>query len=312
MSESQPITKIGPYDIEHEVGAGGLGRVFRSVDPRTGRPVAVKILHAKYQESRKFLGIFHRELLIVARLKHKHIVEFIDANFDPPNCYIVTEFIEGWSLYKLMRHCGKMPPLVSLCIAIDILQGIDYLHLHDTIHSDLSSPNVLISNSGKVLLTDFGLACSGDLENYKNYMVGTPGYYSPEHIAEAGVVPQSDLYCVGLLLFEMLTGEKAVKASKKRDEIMSSMKDIDFSAVLCDDRRLQSSLRSFLKKALNYRVSGRCQNAETMIMDIYRILKRYNIRYSRYAIRQYLADGSLAAPLPDEHIQDIYAGFKKT
>ncbi len=250
MSSPEPVTKIGPYVVEYEVGSGGLGRVFRSTDPKTGRAVAVKILHDRYQESRKFLGIFHRELLIVARLKHKHIVEYIDASFDPPNCYIVTEFIDGWSLYKMMRHFGKVPPLVALCVAIDILQGIDYLHLHDTIHSDLSSPNVLISNTGKVLLTDFGLACNGEVENYKNYMVGTPGYYSPEHVVESSITPQSDLYCVGLLLFEMVTGEKAVKASKKREEILSSMKNIDFSAIRCDDRRMQSMLRNLLKKAL--------------------------------------------------------------
>ncbi|MFY7929463.1 MAG: serine/threonine protein kinase [Oligoflexus sp.] len=311
MSAPDPVIKIGPYPVEYEVGAGGLGRVFRSTDPRTGRVVAVKILHDRYQESRKFLGIFHRELLIVARLKHKHIVEFVDANFDPPNCYIVTEFVDGWSLYKLMRHFGKVPPLVALCITIDILQGIDYLHLHDTIHSDLSAPNVLISNTGKVLLTDFGLACNGEIENYKNYMVGTPGYYSPEHVVEAAIVPQSDLYCVGLLLFEMMTGEKAVKASKKREEILAAMKDIDFSAVRCDDRKMQSLVKAFLKKALKYRSGSRYVNAESMIVDIYKILKRYNIRYSRYAIRQFLADGEVAAPLPEKYIQDIYAGFKR-
>jgi serine/threonine protein kinase len=311
MSSAEPVTKIGPYIIEYEVGAGGLGRVFRSTDPRTGRAIAVKILHDRYQESRKFLGIFHRELLIVARLKHKHIVEYIDANFDPPNCYIVTEFIDGWSLYKMMRHCGRLPPLVGMCVAIDILQGIDYLHLHDTIHSDLSSPNVLISNSGKVLLTDFGLACNGEVENYKNYMVGTPGYYSPEHVAESSISPQSDLYCVGLLLFEMVTGEKAVKASKKREEILYSMKNIDFSAIRCDDRRMQSMLRNFLKKALKFKMGGRYKNAESMIVDVYKILKRFEIRYSRYAIRQYLADGKLAAPLPDKYVQDIYAGYER-
>jgi serine/threonine protein kinase len=311
MSSPEPVTKIGPYVVEYEVGSGGLGRVFRSTDPKTGRAVAVKILHDRYQESRKFLGIFHRELLIVARLKHKHIVEYIDASFDPPSCYIVTEFIDGWSLYKMMRHFGKVPPLVALCVAIDILQGIDYLHLHDTIHSDLSSPNVLISNTGKVLLTDFGLACNGEVENYKNYMVGTPGYYSPEHVVESSITPQSDLYCVGLLLFEMVTGEKAVKASKKRDEILSSMKDIDFSAIRCDDRRMQSMLRSLLKKALKYKLGSRYKNAESMIVDVYKILKRFDIRYSRYAIRQFLADGELAAPLPEKYIQDIYAGYER-
>ena len=311
MSSAAPVTKIGPYIIEAEVGSGGLGRVFRSTDPRTGRVIAIKILHDKYQESRKFLGIFHRELLIVSRLKHKHIVEYIDANFDPPNCYIVTEFVDGWSLYKMMRHFGRMPPLVALCIAIDILQGIDYLHLHDTIHSDLSSPNVLVSNSGKVLVTDFGLACNGEVENYKNYMVGTPGYYSPEHVMESSIIPQSDLYCVGLLLFEMVSGEKAVQASKNRQEIMTLMKNIDFNAIRSDDRRLQAQLRSFLKKTLNYKVGSRIKNAESMIVEIYKILKRYEIRYSRYAIRQYLADSELASPLPDKFIQDIYAGFER-
>lgn len=309
MSAPLSVDKIGPYVIESEVGSGGLGRVFRSTDPKTGQPVAVKILHDKYQESRKFLGIFHRELLTVSRLKHKHVVEFIDANFDPPNCYIVTEFIDGWSLYKIMRHFGRVPPLVAMCIAIDVLQGIDYLHLHDTIHSDLSSPNVLVSNTGKILVTDFGLACNGELENYKNYMVGTPGYYSPEHVVEAAIVPQSDLYCVALLLFEMICGEKAVKASKNRDEIQASMKDIDFSAVRCDDKKMQAGLRSFLKKALKYKPGSRYQNAESMIMDLYRILKRYDIRYSRYAIRQFLADGQLSAPLPEKFSQNIYVGF---
>lgn len=311
MGTSEPVSKIGPYVVESEVGSGGLGRVFRSTDPRTGRSVAVKILHDRYQESRKFLGIFHRELLIVSRLKHKHIVEYIDASFDPPNCYIVTEFIDGWSLYKLMRHFGRFPPLVALCIAIDILQGIDYLHLHDTIHSDLSSPNVLVSNSGKVLLTDFGLACDVELENYKNYMVGTPGYYSPEHVIEAAIMPQSDLYCVGLLLFEMVTGEKAVKPSKKREEILSAMKDIDINLVRCDDRRMQTMLRNFLRTALKFRPSSRYPNAESMIVDIYEILKRYGIRYSRYSIRQFLADGELASPLEDKYKQLIYTGYQR-
>ncbi len=311
MSASDPVEKIGPYVIEQEVGAGGLGRVFRSKHPVTGQAVAVKILHDKYQESKKFLGIFHRELLIVARLKHKHIVAFVDANFDPPNCYIVSEFIDGWSLYKVMRHFGRIPPLVSLCIAIDILQGVDYLHLHDTIHSDLSSPNVLISNNGKVLVTDFGLACNGDVENYKNYMVGTPGYYSPEHIAQTSIINQSDLYCVGLLIFEMISGEKAVKASKDRNEIIQSMKNIDFNAIQTDDKKMQQMIRALAKGSLRFKPMWRYRNAESMIIDIYKILKKFDIRYSRYAIRQFLADHDMASPVSEKNKQDIYQGYNK-
>ncbi len=301
--------KIGKYDIDYEVGAGGLGKVYKAFDEDTNRPVAVKVLHEKYQKSKRFLGIFHRELLIVARLKHKHIVEFLDANYKPPNCYIVSEFVDGWSLYRLIRQMKKIPPLVALAIAIDILQGIDYLHLHDTIHSDLSSPNVLISRMGRVLLTDFGLACSGEIENYKNYMVGTPGYYSPEHITDAPILPQSDIYCVGLLIFEMITGEKAVKATKNREEILHNMKNIDFSKIRCTERRLQNQIRSLCKKALRFRVGRRTKSAEKMIYDIYKILNKYSIRYSRHAIHQMLADNGLSLAIPEKYHQEIFRGY---
>ncbi len=302
--------KLKNYRLIAEVGAGGLGRVFRAVDERTGRTVAIKILHKKYQLSKRFLGIFHRELLIVSRLRHKHIVEFIDSNFDPPECYIVSEFVDGWSLHTLQKHFGRLPPLVALSITIDMLQGIDYLHLHDTIHSDLSSPNVMVDKSGRVLVMDFGLACQEEVEDYKNYMVGTPGYYSPEHISDSPIVPQSDLYCVGLLLYEMLTGKKAVPAGKSRHEIMAAMKDIDFSRIVCSDKKMESLLRSLLKKTLKVNPTWRIKSAERMLLEVFKILRRYKIRYARYAIHQFLMDKKMAPPTPlKKPPQNIYYGF---
>lgn len=278
------------------------------MDENTGHTVAVKVLHARFQTNRKRLGYFHRELLIASRLKNKHIVEFVDANFEPPNCYIVTEFVDGWSLHHIMRVVKKFPPLVALSIAIDMLQGIDYLHLHDMIHSDLSSPNVLIDKGGRVLVTDFGLAFQENIEDYKNYVVGTPGYYSPEHISESRIIPQSDLYCVGLLLYEMLTGKKAVPASRNRKEILHYMKRVDYKAVVSSERKLQKGLRKLLKKALKINPNRRLETAEAMVFEIYKILRQYNIRYARYAIWQFLADHELTTPLPPDRQQDIYHG----
>ncbi|MBF0440914.1 MAG: serine/threonine protein kinase [Oligoflexales bacterium] len=307
--ERCPI-KIEHYRITSEIGAGGLGLVYKAIDERSGRTVAIKVLHKKYQKNPRFLGIFHRELIIVSRFKHKNIVEFISANFDPPNCYIVSEFIDGWSLYSLMKTCGPIPPLVALCIGIDILQGLDYLHLHDTIHSDLSSPNVLIDKSGRVLLTDFGLACQEEVEDYKNYMVGTPGFYSPEHITDTSIVPQSDIYCLALLIYEMMAGRKAVPASNKRHEVFNNMKNIDFENIPCTDRRMKISIVSMLKKALHINPAKRFKNTEQMIIFIYKILKKYEIRFSRYAIRQYLIDYKLSKrKSSNKETQDIYNGY---
>lgn len=302
--------QIKNYQVLNEIGAGGLGKVFKAIDPRTGRLVAIKVLHSRYQQSPRFLGIFHRELLIVSRLKHKHIVEYIDSNFQPPNCYIVAEFVDGYSLHALMKAAGKFPPLVGLAVAFDILQGIDYLHLHDTIHSDLSSPNVLIDKSGRVMVTDFGLACQQEVEDYKSYMVGTPGYYSPEHITDSGIVPQSDIYCVGLLIYEMLTGGKAVPASKDRKEILRNMKKIDLNMVNTTDRKLTALIRRLLKETFAINPKSRIPSAEAMMFLIYRILNKHNIRYARYAIRQFMIDKKLAPQVSEQQKQDIYFGME--
>lgn len=301
--------QLGRYKIIEEVGVGGLGRVFKGIDERTGRTVAVKVLHEKFMNNRKFLGIFHRELLIMASLHHKHIVSYLDSRFEPPLCYIVTEFIEGWSGYALFKKTGRMPPLVALCILIDMLQGIDHLHLHDTIHSDLSAANYLVENTGRVLVTDFGLACKYEIEDYKNYMVGTPGYYSPEHITESSIVPQTDIYCAGLILFELIAGQKAVPASTDRKKVIESMKRIEFRHIASSDPRLEMMLRKFLKKALNPVPSKRFASADQMMFACYEILKKFRIRYARHAIKQFLVDKGLTKGPFGNQEQDIYVGF---
>lgn len=301
--------KLGHYSIIEEVGMGGLGRVFKAVDHRTGNIVAIKMLHDRFIRSRRFLGIFHRELLIFSRLHHKNIVSYHEGSFEPPNCYIVTEFVDGLSLYALNKRVGKIPPLVALCIAMEILQGIDYLHLHDTIHSDLSSPNVLIDHTGRVLVTDFGLAAEKEIEDYKNYMVGTPGYYSPEHISEVPIETMTDLYCTGLILFEMIAGGRAVEAKEDRNKIMAQMKRIPFGKISVADWRMQSMIRKVLKAALQFHASKRVQTAEELMYAIYTILRRYNIRYSKHAIQQFLFDRGLSKTFEGKP-QDIYQGFK--
>ncbi len=309
--QSQFPKDLGFYRLMEEVGAGGLGRVFKAVDRRTGKIVALKILHDKLTFNKKFLGIFHRELLIMASLHHKHIVSYLDSYFHPPVCYIVTEFVEGWSGYALLKKVGRMPPVVALCILIDMLQGIDHLHLHETIHSDLSAANYLVDKNGRVLVTDFGLSCRFEIEDYKNYMIGTPGYYSPEHVSNISIVPQTDIYCVGLIGYELLTGTKAVPASNDRNQIVKDMKNIDFSRIESSIPKMESKLRKIFIKALCFNASRRYSSADQLIVALYDILKRSNIRFARHAIRQFLAEKGLSSSAPRELDQDIHFGSRK-
>lgn len=310
VAQNQPV-RFGHYRILHEVGVGGLGKVFKALDERTGQTVAIKLLHERFTTSRKFLGIFHRELLTVSRLYNKHIVGYLDSHFEPPKCFIVTEFVDGWSLYALMKRVNRLPPLVALCIFMDMLQGIDYLHLHDTIHSDLSSPNVMLDKSGRVMVTDFGLSCQIDVEDYKNYMVGTPGYYSPEHVTSNAIVPQTDIYCAGLILHEMISGEKAVIASSDRKKVISSMKRVSVDLIRCKDRKLQSYLRKLVKGTLQYNTSKRTPSTEVLMYQTYKILKYFNIRYARHGIKKFLIDCGLTAGPFTGNDQDIYYGTER-
>jgi len=301
--------QLGPYRLVQEVGAGGVGRVFRAIDERNGRTVAVKILHDSLLRDPKRLGHFHRELLIMASFNHRHIVSYLDSYFDPPNCYIVTEFIEGWSGYNLYKKTGRMPPIVALCILIDILKGIDYLHLHNTIHSDLSAANYLVETNGRVALTDFGLSIKQEIEDYKNYSLGTPGYYAPEHITGSGITPKTDLYCAGLILYELMVGQKAVPATKDSSKNLANMKKINFGIIQTTDPKMTKKIRALLEKALAFNPSRRFSAADEMMWAAYEIVKLYNIRFARYAINQYLVDKALVKGSFSGPQQNIYHGF---
>lgn len=301
--------QLGPYRLVQEVGAGGVGRVFRAIDERNGRTVAVKILHDSLLRDPKRLGHFHRELLIMASFNHRHIVSYLDSYFDPPNCYIVTEFIEGWSGYNLYKKTGRMPPIVALCILIDILKGIDYLHLHNTIHSDLSAANYLVETNGRIALTDFGLSIKQEIEDYKNYSLGTPGYYAPEHITGSGITPKTDLYCAGLILYELMVGQKAVPATKDSSKNLANMKKINFGIIQTTDPKMNKKIRALLEKALAFNPSRRFSAADEMMWAAYEIVKLYNIRFARYAINQYLVDKALVKGSFSGPQQNIYQGF---
>ena len=301
---------LGPYRVLEEVGSGGLGRVFRAIDKRSGRTVAVKILHDHLVQQKRFLGTFHRELLIMSRLNHPHIVSYLDSYFQPPVCYVVTDFIKGMSGYSLIRKVRRVPPLVALSIVIDILQGLDHLHLHDIIHSDLSAANYMVDSTGRVYVMDFGLSCQLEIEDYKDYMMGTPGYYSPEHISEAAIGKYSDVYCAGLILFELIAGRRAVPAAKDRHEVLEEMKKIDFKAVVCSDSGMEKSLRRLLKRTLAFKYGGRWQSIDAMMHGCLEILTKFQIRYTRHVIANFLRDNGLVSGPARPLEVDIYLGSR--
>jgi serine/threonine-protein kinase len=139
-------------------------------------------------------------------------------------------------------------------------------------------------------------------------MIGTPGYYSPEHISNEPIVQQTDIYCAGLILFELVTGRKIIPASNDRHQTLELMRKIKIPPIGLTDPAMEKALTKLLKTALAFSVSRRYQSADLMMFACYEILKRHNIRYARHAIKKFLVDQALVPGPYDGHDQNIYQG----
>jgi serine/threonine-protein kinase len=305
---------LGPYQLMEAVGEGSLGRVYKALDTRSQKLVAVKILHDRLRQDPLFTGVFHRELMMQQRVSHPHLVRYLDGCYNPPVFYMVTQWIDGWTLRQVLKHFGRMPPLVSLCIAWQFAQGLDGLHLHDLVHADLSASNIMIERSGRVYLADFSLVLDSALDSYKNMVFGTPGYYSPEHLSADAVEAASDIYVLGLLIFEMVEGQKIIPemdARTKRPEIIQAMRGLRVNLVKCTQEPLRQGLNQFLVQALEPMLNRRLNSVEKAASYIKHLLLKFGIQDPYGAVRQFLKDGQFQTTESQKHKdQDIYQGYK--
>jgi serine/threonine protein kinase len=297
--------KIGHCEIIQLVGSGGLGEVYRAKDTRTGQIVALKRLHDKYQNNQKLLGLFHKEILMHSQVSHKHCVKFIEANLTPPNAHIITEFIEGLNCHYLLRKVGPVPPLIACSIALDLLQGLDHIHCLDIIHSDLTPANIILEVTGRTVLADFGLSCKQEVENYEGMTVGTPGYQAPERLLRDPMTRAADIYNAGLILHELLLGERLFTNPDPND-VMARMKALPIRIPASGDPQVDDYLKRMLKTALSIQANKRFPSARDFMFALYQILKAYDIRYTRRAILQWMADIRLTTLPPAEPRQNIY------
>lgn len=299
MSDQKPDrnnfpTVPHPYQLLELVGAGGLGRVFKAKNLDTSEIVAIKFLHEDMFQRPEVRGAFHKELLILSQMKHKNIVSYREAKWNPPVCFMVTDFIEGWNGYKLLKTVERCPPLVALSIIVQVLQAVDHLHVHDIIHSDLTPGNILIDKEGRVYLTDFGLSLMSDVDSSEGKKFGTPGYYSPEHINGKSILESSDLYGAGLLLYYFIAGKRFLPPSKDRNEVVAVMKSQNLSGMSFKSQRFNRDFTRIQKKSLEYYRFFRYSDAEPMIYDISKLLYESGINYPRHAVWQYLCDMELS------------------
>lgn len=217
------------YRLIAQQGSGGMAVIYKAVDQVLGRTVAVKILRPSLITDPSFLARFRNEARSVAKLAHPNIVTVHDVGQDGNTHYIVMEFVEGQDLKKLIRTQGPFSVERALNIAIQICAGVGYAHRSGLVHADVKPQNVLVADGDMVKVTDFGIAqalTDAAIGERQKVVWGSPHYFSPEQAQGERPTPASDVYSIGVVLFEMLTARLPFIGADQQELAMAHIRDI--------------------------------------------------------------------------------------
>jgi serine/threonine protein kinase len=208
----------GRYRIVAWIGRGGMGQVYRADDLTLGQPVALKFLPGPFRGDETSLASFHRELQLARQITHPNICRVFDISEADGQTLITMEFVDGEDLEHLLRRIGRFAPDKALEVARQLCAGLMAAHAAGVLHRDLKPANILLDDQGKVRITDFGLArmseeCGGEVPT------GTPAYLAPEQLAGKPGSVQSDLYSLGLALYEVFTGKRALESQAPANQL---------------------------------------------------------------------------------------------
>ena len=267
----------GEYKVLYLVGTGTFARVYRSVNMRTSRIVAVKSLRRRFRDDKAMCEQFLREGQIGIQLRHPNIVPIYEV-MSQPSPALVMEFVEGSNLREFVRGRKKLSPTESLRIAVDILAGLAYAAERGMTHRDLKMSNVLITSRGKGKLVDFGLAGLQPGGVVKDDEGGNPRTIDYAGLERASGVrnndPRSDLFFAGVILYNMLTGASALAETRDRLTRLSVARYQDIKPVTHHDPTLPPRLATFVMRAVELNPEKRYASAAEMYDDAKRLLER--------------------------------------
>jgi eukaryotic-like serine/threonine-protein kinase len=267
-------TLIGDrFRLEEKVGSGGMSSVYRAFDPTLERHVAIKLMHRDISNDADQLERFRREARAVAQLNHPHVVTVIDAGEDDGAPYIVFEYVEGETLKDRIRRLGRLPVAEAVAYAVEIGRALQSAHSHMLVHRDVKPQNVLIDADGRAKVTDFGIARSLEAQGLTatGRVLGTTDYVSPEQALGHEVTAQSDVYSLGIVLYEMLTGEAPFKADT---QVAVAMKHVREPLPDVQRRRpeISAALAAVVERATAKETRNRYATVDEMTHDLEEVL----------------------------------------
>ncbi|RZU61780.1 Stk1 family PASTA domain-containing Ser/Thr kinase [Zhihengliuella halotolerans] len=202
----------GRYRVDSRLARGGMSTVYLATDQRLHREVALKILYPHLAQDPKTVERFEDEAINAAKLSHPHVVNVLDQGIDGENAYLVMEYVRGQTLRHVLREHGRLAPRHTLKLMDAVVEGLSAAHDAGLVHRDMKPENVLLTKDGRVKVADFGLARAASNNTSSGTLVGTVAYISPELVTGEPADERSDIYAVGIMLFELLTGRQPFTA----------------------------------------------------------------------------------------------------
>src|SRR6266481_2385482 len=273
-------TKLGPYEIRSPLGAGGMGEVYRARDTRLNRDVAIKVLPASFSSDLDRLQRFAQEARAAAALSHPNILSIFDIGDNQGAPYVVSELLEGETLRDRLRN-GPLPARKAIDYAGQMARGLAAAHEKGIVHRDLKPENLFLTHDGRAKILDFGLAklthpeagdSSGDAPTQQvgtdaGTVMGTAGYMSPEQVRSKPADSRSDIFALGAILYEMLSGKRAFHGDSSADTMSAILKE-DPPELAETNRNVSPALERIVRHCVEKNPSERFQSVRDVAFNL--------------------------------------------
>ena len=257
------------YEIIKSIGEGGMANVYLAYDILLKRNVAIKVLRGDLSQDEKFIRRFQREAISSSSLSHPNIVEMYDVGEDNGTYYIVMEYVEGKTLKQLLKRRGTLTITEVIDIMLQLTDGISCAHESYIIHRDLKPQNIMIKDDGRIKITDFGIAMALNSTQLTqtNSVMGSVHYLPPEQASGKGSTIKSDIYSMGIMFFELLTGKLPFKGDNAVEIALKHMKD-EIPSVRKINPEIPQSIENIILKATAKNPKNRYDDVREMYNDI--------------------------------------------
>ena len=294
------------YRIDEEIARGGMGIVYRGTDLKLNCPIAIKVLHAHLSGDDSFAKRFIQEAQRMARLAHDNIIRVHALDEEDGKSYIVMEYFPGPTLRALLRRQPRLPVHQAVGIALQLARALEYAHAQGIIHRDIKPANIMVGADGKAKLVDFGIAAALDESSLTatGQVIGTPEYMAPEQ-ARGKAIATSDLYSLGIVLYEMLVGRTPFHGVAKTAIIGTLMHDLE-EVTLNFSADIPLTLQAIVKRLVRKDPSERTPDAGTLVRQLMDLLRAID------PAPHLNDDPTVLAPSPDSISTEQSAGVEET